>query len=82
MFVVATLIFSSKALKCVSMNHKECKISPHIININSNKSSLYACTIEIKKCSDSCNNINDLYAKLYVPDVVKKNNVREFNLVL
>ena len=29
----------------------------------------------------SCNDINDLYAKLYVPDVVKNMNIKVFNLM-
>ena len=38
-------------------------------------------SIKISKCSGSCNNINDLYVKLCVPDVVKKLNVRVFNII-
>ena len=38
-------------------------------------------SIKISKCSGSCNNINNLYVKLCVPDVVKKLNVRVFNLI-
>ena len=34
-----------------------------------------------QKCSGSCNNINDPYAKLCVPNVVKNINVRVFNLM-
>ena len=37
--------------------------------------------IKISKCSGSCNNINNLYAKLHVPDVVKKLNVRVNSLI-
>ena len=33
------------------------------------------------KCSGSCNNINDPYAKIYVPDVVKNLNVKVFNIM-
>ena len=33
------------------------------------------------QCSGSCNNINDTFAKLCVPDVVKEMNVRVFNLI-
>ena len=58
-------------LKCVSMNNQECKIRPEIINVNSNEPSFFAYSMEINKCSSSCNNINDPYAKLCVPDVVK-----------
>ena len=33
------------------------------------------------KCSGSCNNINDPYVKLRVPDVVKNVNAKVFNLM-
>ena len=33
------------------------------------------------KCSGSCNNINNPYAKLCVPDVVKNVNVKVFSLM-
>ena len=63
------------------MNNQECKIRPKIINYNSNEPSFYPYSIEINKCSGSCNNINDPYAKLCVPDVVKDLNVKLFNLM-
>ena len=68
-------------LKCVSMSNQECKIRPEIININSNKPSFYPYSIKVNKCSGSCNNINDPYSKLCVPDVVKNINVKVFNLM-
>ena len=63
------------------MNKQECKIRPQIINVNSNEP-FYPYSIKVNKCSGSCNDINDPYAKLYVPDVVKNKNVKVFNLVL
>ena len=36
---------------------------------------------QTNKCSGNCNNINDPYAKLYVPDVNKNLNVKVFNLM-
>ena len=38
-------------------------------------------SIETSKCSRICNNINYLYAKICVPDVVKNLNVKVFNLM-
>ena len=38
-------------------------------------------SIALSKCCDSCNNINYPYAKIFVPDVVKKLNVKVFNLM-
>ena len=63
------------------MNNRKCKVRPEIININSNESSLYPYSVKISKCSASCNNINDPYAKLCVPYVIKNMNVKVFNLI-
>ena len=41
----------------------------------------YPYSVKIYKSSGSCNNINDLYAKLCVPDVIKNINVKVFNLM-
>ena len=38
-------------------------------------------SIKTNKCSGSCNNINDPYAKMCVPDIVKNLNVKVFNLM-
>ena len=63
------------------MSSQECRIRPEIININSNEPIFYPYSIEINKCSGSCNNINDPYAKLCVPNVVKSMNLKVFNLM-
>ena len=34
----------------------------------------------MKRCKDSCNTINDPYAKICVPDQIKDTNVKVFNL--
>ena len=62
------------------MNNQECKTRRKIRNINSNEPSFYPYNILVNKCSGSCNNINDLYAKLCIPDVVKNMNIKVFNL--
>ena len=61
-FVVAVSFFICNILECVSMKNQECKVQPEIMNINSNDS-LYPYSVKIDKCSGSCNNINDPYAK-------------------
>ena len=42
---------------------------------------LYLILTVLNKCSASCNNINDPYAKLCVPDIVKDTNIKVFNLL-
>ena len=79
-FVSAIMLFGSLSivnpLECVSMNKKECKVRPEIVNVNINPFS-----IKTSKCSGGRNNINDPFAKLCVPDVVKNLNIKVFNLM-
>ena len=81
MLVIAMIFFRCNALRYVSMINQGCKIRPQILNININNPFFYSDSIEVNKCSGSCNNINDPYAKLCVPDAVKNINVKVFNLV-
>ena len=86
MFSIGSLFLSSvvstNLLSCISMNNQACKVRPEIININSNEPVFYPFSIKTSKCSGSRNNINDPYAKICVPDVVKDSNVKVFNLML
>ena len=54
------------SLSCISMSNQPCKARPEIVNVNS---------------SGNCNNINDPYARICVPDIVKNLNVKVFNLM-
>ena len=53
------------------MKNQECKVSPEIININSNNPMFYPFSIKVNKGNGSCNNINNPYARICVPDIVK-----------
>ena len=63
------------------MNNQECKVRPQIVNVNSDEPVFYPFSIKTSKYSGSCNNINDPYAKLCVPNVVKNLNVKALNLM-
>ena len=70
-------------LECVSMNSKvqKFKIRTEIINLNTNEPMFYPYSIKINKCKDSCNTINDPYAKICVPDEIKNTNIKVFNFM-
>ena len=74
-------LISVNSLKCVSMNNLESRARTKIININNNELVFYPFSIKVNKCGGSCNNINDPYAKLCVPNAVKNINVKVFNLI-
>ena len=62
------------------MNHQEWKVRPEIVKVNSDEPVFYCFSIKTSKCSGSCNNINDLYTKFCVLDVVRNMNIKVFNL--
>ena len=84
-FYIGSLLLSSLVsatpLNCISMKNQECKVRPEIINVNSNEPVFYPFSIKTSKCSSSCNNINDPYAKICVLDIVKDLNVKLLNLM-
>ena len=57
---------STNSVSCISMNNQEC---------------FFPFSIKTRKCSGSCTSINNPYAKMCVPDVVKNLNVKAFNLM-
>ena len=83
---ISTMMFfgslsSVNPLECISMNNQECKVRPEIVNVNSKEPIFYPFSIKTSRCSGSCNNNNDPYAKMCVPDVVKNLNIKVFNLM-
>ena len=74
-------LISTTSLDCISMNNQTCKVRSEIKNLNSNEHLFYPFSIKTSKCSGRCNNINDPYAKMCVPDVVKILNIKVFNLM-
>ena len=85
MFFIGLTILSNFtnviSLNCISMKNQECKTRPQVVNVNSNNSIFYLFSIKMSKCSGNCNNINNPYPKICVPDVIKDLNVKVFNLI-
>ena len=66
---------SINLLSCITMNNQECKVRPQFFSLNRDEHVLFPFSIKRSKCNGSCNSINNPYAKLCVPDVVKNLNV-------
>ena len=86
MFFVAMIFFSFNPsnvnfLECVSMKNQGCKNKIKLENVNTDEPLFYPFSIKVNKCSISCNNINDPYTKLCVPDIIKNINIKVFNLM-
>ena len=78
-------VFWLQPIKCklikLYFNEQECKVRPQTVNVNSKDTVFFSLSIKTSKCSGSCNNINNPYAKLCIPDVVENLNVKVFNLI-
>ena len=74
--VFLSTLASVNLLSCISMNNQECRVWPKIVHVNGDEPIFFPFSIKTSKCSGSFNNINNPYAKLCVPDVVKNLNVR------
>ena len=81
MMYISCNLWSVNSLECVSISNQKCKVRSEIADVNSNKPIFYLFSIKTSKCSGSCNNINNPYVKLCVPDVVKNLNTKIFNLL-
>ena len=78
-------VFWLQPTKCklikLYFNEQECKVRPQTVNVNSKDTVFLSFSIKTSKWSGSCNNINNPYAKLCIPDVVENLNVKVFNLI-
>ena len=57
------------------MNNQESKIRTEIINLDINEPMFYPYSIKRNKCKSSCNTINDPYAKICVPELIKTHKI-------
>ena len=57
-------VLNVNSLECVSMNNQKRKIRSKTINVNTNEPMFYPYGITINNHKDSCNTINDPYAKI------------------
>ena len=82
-FVLGLTVLSSNtnALEYVLMKNQACIVRPKIIDINSNNPIFNPFSVTINRCSGNCNNIDDPYARICVPDTVKNLNVTVLNLM-
>ena len=62
------------------LNDQTFRIRHTVVAINNNKPLCYLFRVSSNKCMENCNSIDDIYARLFFPDVVKDMNVKMLNL--
>ena len=59
------------ALECILIKNQQSKVRPKIVDVSSNNPTFYPFSVKVNRCSGNCNNINDPYARICVPDIKK-----------
>ena len=74
-------IIKTKALECVSVVNQKCTLRPKIIDVNEGvgETLFYPYNSLVNKCSGSCNTLDDPMAKLCVPNIIKRVNMKNYN---
>ena len=83
---ISTMIFfgnlsNVNPLKCILMKNRQCKVKLKIVNVNDNDPIFYPFSMKTNKCCSNCNNIDDPFARICLPDTIKNLNVKVFNLI-
>ena len=71
-------IIKTKALECVSVVNRKCMPRPKILDVNEGvgEALFYPCNVLVNKCSGSCDMLNDPMARLCIPNIIKRVNMK------
>ena len=77
-------IIKTKALECVSAVNQKCMLRPKILDVNEGvgEALFYPHNVLVNKCSGSCNTLDDPMAKMCVPNIVKRVNMKVCNFLM
>ena len=73
-------IIKTKSLECVSVVNQKCMPRPKILDVNEGvgEALFYLYNVLVNKCSGSCNMLDNPMAKLCVPNIIKRVNMKVY----
>ena len=77
-------IIKTKVLECVSVVNEKCMPRPKILDVNEGvgEALFYPYNVLVKKCSRSCNTLDNPMTKSCVPNVIKRVNMQVYNFLM
>ena len=77
-------IIKTKALEYVSVVNQECMLKPKILDVNEGvgEALFYPYNVLVNKCSASCNTLDDPMAKMCIPNIIKRVNMKVYNFLM
>ena len=83
--LLSNIVNGSNHAKCVSLSNPKCMTQPTLINLHPSECSqefhYYPLAVKLDRCVRSCNTLNDLYNKVYVPNETNNLNLSMFNMI-
>ena len=76
-------IIKTKALECVLVVNQKCTPRPKILDVNEGvgEALFYPYNVLVNKCSGSCNTLDEPIAKMCVPNIIKRVNMKVYNFL-
>ena len=77
-------IFKTRALECISIINRKCMPRPKILDVNegNGEALFYLYNVLVNKCSGSCDMLNNPMAKMCVPNIIKRINMKVYNFLM
>ena len=77
-------IIKTKTLECVSVVNQKCMPRLKILDVNEGvgEALFYPYNALVNKCSGSCNTLDDPIAKMCVPNIIKRVNMKVYNFLM
>ena len=77
-------IIKTRTLECVSVINRKCMPRPKILDVNEGvgKALFYPYNVLVNKHSGSCDTINNPMAKLCVPNIINRINMKGYNFLM
>ena len=77
-------LIKTKALECVSVVNQKCIPRPKLLDVNEGVGETLFCpyNVLVNKCSGSCNTLDDPMAKMCVPNIIKRVNMKVYNFLM
>ena len=77
-------LIKAKTLECVSVVNQKCMPRPKILDVNEGvgEALFYPYNVLVNNCSGSCNTLDDPMAKMCVPNIITRVNMKVYNFLM
>ena len=83
--LLTSIVNAPDHTNCVLFSHQKCLTQPTLINLHPSEYSqefhYYPFEVKLDRCIGSCNSLNDLTNKVFVPNKTEDLNLSVFNMI-